>query len=258
MDPPTIEPGLKIRGLKVSYGCRSVLAGFDFDLRPKSCTAIVGYSGCGKSTVLKSIVGLAHAEAGEGWLNGEQFLVAGSIAVHPWSLRRSLTLVTQQSGLQPYMTVLDNIILAITAVMGLTRNEAVHRSEEIASRLGLQDKLSSYPDQLSGGELQRAHLAKALVLEPKIFLLDEITSNVDPRTSESIGRALQYLHDSRGTSIVFISHDFATVKNLADRIIFLHEGKNFEEVTGQTFPEGFKTPEGIAFAAKTNTRVDYE
>jgi len=256
VDPSPVAPLLKVRELSVSYKQHKAISAFQLDLAPKSCTAIVGYSGSGKSTILKSMVGLVKAQAGEAWLDGDHFLGAGAVTVHPWSLRRQLTLVTQQSGLQPNKTVLGNIVLAAMVVMGITREEAAHRAQEVTAKLGLAEKLGSYPGELSGGQLQRAHLAKALVLEPRVFLLDEITSNVDPRTSEAIGQALQDLHASRGTSMLFISHDFSAVRNLADRVIFLHEGRNFEEVSGQSFPEGFKTAEALAFTTNPRKRVD--
>ncbi len=256
MDPSPVAPSLKVRELGVSYNERKIISAFQLDLAPRSCTAIVGYSGSGKSTILKSLAGLVKAEAGEAWLDGEHFLEAGGLTVHPWSLRRQLTLVTQQCGLQPHKTVMDNIVLAAIVVMGIAKQEAVDRAHEVTGKLGLVEKLGSYPGELSGGQLQRAHLAKALVLEPNVFLLDEITSNVDPRTSEAIGQTLQDLHSSRGTSILFISHDFSAVRNLADRVIFLHEGRNFEEVSVRSFPEGFKTAEALTFTTNTRKRVD--
>ena len=252
-----MKPLLKVAGLRVSYRTRRIIEDFEFELQHRSCTALVGYSGCGKSTVLKALVGLVRADGGDGWLNSDQFLDKGSITVHPWSLRRQLTLVTQQSGLLPHKTVLDNIILGTTLITGLSKGVAIRRTEDMAARLGVADKLRSYPNQLSGGELQRAHLARALVLEPTVFLLDEVTSNVDPRTSESIGMALKYLREGLGASIVLVSHDFAAVKSLADRIIFLHEGKNFEEVSGESFPGGFKTAEARAFTTESGTRSNH-
>jgi polar amino acid transport system ATP-binding protein len=258
MDSPAVKPTLRIRGLSVSYNSRNILADFQLDLAPRSCTAIVGYSGCGKSTLLKSIVGLVPARTGDAWLGDDQFLESGSITVHPWSLRRQLTLVTQQSGLLPYKTVRDNIALSAEIVLGATPQVAASQAEEMATKVGLKHVLLSYPNELSGGELQRAHLARALVLKPIVFLLDEITSNVDPRTAEAIGEALQYLHSTCGTSMLLVSHDFSAVKSLADRVIFLHEGKNFEEVSNQHFPEGFQTADALSFTATARRQVNHD
>jgi ABC-type glutathione transport system ATPase component len=113
-------------------------------------------------------------------------------------------------------------------------------------------QLHSYPSQLSGGQMQRAHLARALVLEPAAFLLDEVTSSVDPRTAEDICLALQQIRRARGTSMLLVSHDFAVVKALADQVIFLHEGRNFDDIPVADFPGGFETPQARAFTSEIN------
>ncbi len=258
MDSTTVNPLLKLDGLRVSYGKRHILTDFGLELTPNTCTAIVGYSGCGKTSVLNALVGFVRASSGEAWFQGEQFLSDGQIMVRPWSLRRHMTIVPQQAGLLPHKTVVDNLLLGPMKLLGLEREEAVRRVQEIAARLGIADCVDSFPMQLSGGQLQRAHLARALVLQPEIVLLDEVTSNVDPRTSDSIREALVNLRDTKGISIILVSHDFAIVKRLADRVIFLHEGRNFEEIPQYNFPNGFLTPEAKRFAEKSSEQLDDE
>jgi len=248
MAAPQITTLLHVEGLRVSYGARQVISGFKIDLASQSCTAIVGSSGCGKSTMLGALVGLLPATAGNGWLGEEQFMQAGALTVHPWSLRRQISLVTQQPGLLPQRTMLQNLTLAMHLVLGDKKDQTLSRVHEITAMLGIETHLNAYPNQLSGGQLQRAHLARALVLNPKILLLDEVTSNVDPRTSEAIVGALAGLRQKQGISIILVTHDFAAVKHLADTVIFLHEGRNFEELPSRDFPDGFKTVEAAAFA----------
>jgi ABC-type polar amino acid transport system ATPase subunit len=260
MASPKVATLLRVEGLRVSYGSHQVISNFQIDLPAKSCTAIVGSSGCGKSTMLRALVGLLPATSGNAWLSDDPFMHAGAITVHPWSLRRQMSLVTQQPGLLPQRTVLENLTLAMNLVLGeesQKRSQTPFRVREITGLLGIDTHLNSYPNQLSGGQLQRAHLARALVLNPKVLLLDEVTSNVDPRTSEAIVAALAGLRQKQGISIILVTHDFAAVKNLADNVIFLYEGRNFEELPSRDFPDGFKTVEAATFARQP-ARLDQD
>jgi polar amino acid transport system ATP-binding protein len=243
---------LEVRKLQVSQGGKTIISDFDLRLARNACVAVVGYSGCGKSTLLKSLVGLVASGGGNAWLDGEPFIKEGRVQVQPWALRRQLTLVPQHAGLQPHHTLSDNIALTAMTVLEIPRSAALARVQAVAEELGLTEHLNAYPGRVSGGQAQRAHLARALVLEPAALLLDEVTSSADPRTSEDICAALQHIRRTRLISVLLVSHDFSVVRRLADQVVFLHEGRNFDETSGKNFPSGFSTLEARTFTAETH------
>ncbi|MBV9266059.1 MAG: amino acid ABC transporter ATP-binding protein [Acidobacteriaceae bacterium] len=245
---------LRVKGLKAGYGERGIISAFDLEVERGTCIGIVGYSGCGKTTLFKALTGLMPAEAGDAWLDGDQFLTSGKLTVQPWSLRRHITLVTQQPGLLPHKSVLENLALPQELVLQKSKEEAHAEARTVAKLVGIDAELNAFPSEISGGQLQRAHLARAMVLHPEILLLDEVTSNVDPRTSEAITDALDALRDGRGISFLLVSHDFAIVRKLADRVIFLHKGRNLEEIPVTEFPGGFRDPEAQTFASERVSR----
>ena len=247
-------PLLRVGGLKVLYGSREVIGGFDVEVEQGECKAIVGYSGCGKTTVLKALTALLPAAGGNAWLAGEDFLRNGKVTVKRWSLRRQLTLVTQQPGLLPHKTIMANLVLAQSLVLGTPEPQARIEAVSVAEPIGIADYLNMYPNELSGGQVQRAHLARALVLRPRMLLLDEVTSNVDPRTSEAMVDSLNRIRRERAVGLLLVSHDFAVVRELANKVIFLHNGRNSEEIMVSAFPGGFREPDARKFATERAQR----
>jgi polar amino acid transport system ATP-binding protein len=143
------------------------------------------------------------------------------------SVRKRMAIVFQSFNLFPHLTVLDNVTLALRKAHGIRRRDAEARAREVLDRLGLGDKLHDYPERLSGGQQQRAAIARALVVEPELLLLDEITSALDP---ELVGEVLAVIRElaASGMTMVLATHEMGFARDVADRIYFMHEGRVLE------------------------------
>ena len=187
--------------------------------------ALIGPSGCGKSTLLRCLDLLEVIDSGSIRLDG--VLVTGP-GTRPNDVRKRIGIVFQSFNLFPHRTVLDNVTLAPRRVHGVRRRDAEERAREVLTRLGLGDKVDDYPDRLSGGQQQRAAIARALVNDPQLLLLDEVTSALDP---ELVGEVLAVIRDlaERGMTMVLATHEMGFARDVAHRIAFLHEGRVLEE-----------------------------
>ncbi len=218
-------PRLEVRGLRKAFGPKVVLDGIDLRVAEHEVVALIGPSGCGKSTLLRCLDLLERVEGGTIRLDGE--LVTGP-GVRANDVRKRIGIVFQSFNLFPHLTVLDNVTLAPRRVHGVKRREAEDRAREALARLGLGDKVDDYPDRLSGGQQQRAAIARALFTDPKLLLLDEVTSALDP---ELVGEVLAVIRDlaERGMTMVLATHEMGFARDVAHRIAFLHEGRVLEE-----------------------------
>jgi polar amino acid transport system ATP-binding protein len=186
--------------------------------------ALIGASGSGKSTLLRCINLLTQIDDGVIRLDGEDIT---DPRVNPDQVRRRIGMVFQSYNLFPHMTVLDNITLAPTRVHRRARAQAREQAREWLGRVGLADKSDSYPDRLSGGQQQRVAIVRALVNEPRLLLLDEVTSALDP---ELVGEVLSMIRDlkTEGMTMVLATHEMGFAKQVADRVAFLDGGKVLE------------------------------
>ncbi|MCK0118877.1 amino acid ABC transporter ATP-binding protein [Isoptericola sp. S6320L] len=225
---------LSLRGVRKSYpGTRRgaprkvVLDGIDLDVTEHECVVVVGSSGSGKSTLLRAIDLLEEVDDG-------QVLLDGVDVADPWvdadAARARMSMVFQQYNLFPHLRVLDNVTLALRLVHGRGRAAAVAAGREMLEKVGLAHKERSYPDELSGGEQQRAAIARALVSGPELLLLDEVTSALDP---ELVGEVLDLLVALRdeGTTMVVATHEMSFARDVADEVVFLHQGRVHERGT---------------------------
>jgi ABC-type polar amino acid transport system ATPase subunit len=171
------HPAIRISRLYKSYGESLVLHDVSMDVFPGEVTAIIGPSGCRKTTLLRCMGYLETPDSGEILINGRDPQLDG---VSPDELRKGIGVVFQELNLFPHLTALDNITLAPIRVKGLRRQEAEQNAMNLLGKVGLSDKEHAYPDELSGGQQQRLAIARALALNPKVLLLDEITSALDP------------------------------------------------------------------------------
>ncbi len=247
---PIIEPRLSVRGLSKSYGSARVLTDLNFVASPGETVAIIGRSGSGKSTLLRCLTLLDLPDSGDAYLDEQKYVASGKPLYQPWEVRRNIVLVFQDFNLFPNMTVLRNISLALEKARGLSRREAAARSEECARLLGIDHVLDRYPFSLSGGQAQRCALARAMVLEPKVFLLDEITSALDPETVVNVVEAMRGLRkaDKSGRmAIVVVTHLMHFAEDFADRIAFLHDGSIHEELPAKQFFRNCEKPETQKF-----------
>jgi len=216
---------LDLDGVGKSYGAHRVLDGIALSVDAGQITCLIGASGCGKSTLLRCINGLDPIDDGEIRLEGETVSGRG---VDLNALRRQVGIVFQSYNLFPHMSVLDNVTLAPRKALGLTAAEAETRALTLLARVGLVDKARAYPDRLSGGQQQRVAIARALAMEPKLLLLDEITSALDP---ELVSEVLAIVRDLKadGITLLLATHEMGFARQSADKVVFLHQGKVHEE-----------------------------
>jgi polar amino acid transport system ATP-binding protein len=215
---------LSLQNVRKVYGGTAVLDGVDLAVDEHEVVALIGASGSGKSTLLRCINLLTDVDDGTIRLDDEDIT---DPRVNPDTVRRRIGMVFQSYNLFPHMTVLDNITLAPTRVHRRARAEAREQAREWLDRVGLSDKSDSYPDRLSGGQQQRVAIVRALVNGPRLLLLDEVTSALDP---ELVGEVLSMIRDLKtdGMTMVLATHEMGFAKQVADRVAFLDGGKVLE------------------------------
>jgi polar amino acid transport system ATP-binding protein len=218
-------PLLRLEGVYKRYGEVEVLRGVDLDVAVSNVICLIGGSGCGKSTLLKCANLIEPVQAGRILLEGEEI---SSENADPDRVRRHIGMVFQAYNLFPHMSVMANVTLAPRRVLDLPQREADERGRELLSRFGLADKGDEYPDRLSGGQQQRAAIVRALAMEPRILLLDEVTSALDP---ELIGEVLTVIRElaESGMTMVLATHEMGFARQIADRICFMSEGVILEQ-----------------------------
>lgn len=216
---------IKIENLVKRFGKLEVLKGVNLEVRKQEAIVIIGPSGGGKSTLLRCINKLEEYQGGKIYLDGVDI---ESYDVN--KLRTRIGMVFQQFNLFPHMNVLDNLILAPTKVKNMPREEAVEKAKQLLKRVGLSDKIESYPEQLSGGQKQRVAIARALMMDPEVMLFDEPTSALDP---ELVGEVLDVMKDlaKSGMTMLVVTHEMGFARDVADRIIFISDGVVEEEGT---------------------------
>ena len=187
---------------------------------------IIGYSGAGKSTLVRLLNGLEIATDGEVIIEGDDF---NKITESERRLKRQrIGMIFQHFNLLWSRTVAENIAFPLE-ILGKPKNEIKERVEELAKLVGLEDRLNAYPSQLSGGQKQRVAIARALANNPKILISDESTSALDPKTTKQILSLLQELNRKLGLTIVLITHEMQIVKDIANRVAVMQDGRLIEE-----------------------------
>ncbi|BCJ38181.1 ABC transporter [Actinocatenispora thailandica] len=209
------------------FGTADVLAGLDLDVTEHEVVVLIGASGSGKSTLLRCVNLLEEVDDGTIHLDGDHIT---DPRVDPDRVRQRIGLVFQSYNLFPHLSVLDNVTLAPRRVHRVARARAEERALTWLSRVGLADKAKEYPDRLSGGQQQRVAIVRALVNSPRLLLLDEVTSALDP---ELVGEVLAMVRDlkSDGMTMLLATHEMGFAKQVADRVCFLSEGRILEQGT---------------------------
>jgi len=216
---------VSLRGIVKRFGANTVLDGVDLDVEEHDVVCLIGASGSGKSTLLRCINLLEPVQEGE-------ISVAGRVCSGPKvevdQLRRDVGMVFQSFNLFPHMTVLRNITLAPTEVLNLSKDDAESRAHELLARVGLEEKAKEYPDRLSGGQQQRVAIARALAMQPKVMLLDEVTSALDP---ELVAEVLELVRELArdGMTMLLATHEMSFAKEVASKVCFLDAGRILEE-----------------------------
>ena len=216
---------LEISGVHKRFGALDVLRGIDMSVNEHQVVCLIGPSGCGKSTLLRCINGLEPIQGGEIKLEGDRVSGPG---VDVNRLRREVGIVFQSFNLFPHMSVIENVTLSPMKVLGFSRAEARERAMVLLSRIGLEAKANEYPDRLSGGQQQRVAIVRALAVEPKLMLLDEITSALDP---ELVSEVLNIVRDlaSQGMTMLLATHEMGFAREVASKVCFLFDGVVHEE-----------------------------
>ena len=220
---------LRIAGLRVNRGSREILRGVELQVAPGEICALMGASGSGKSTVLRSVAALQPFDGGS--------IDAGGFALKPGpvpresrlrGLRQKVGMVFQAHALFEHLTAVENVMLAPVHALRWTRQKARETAEALLEELGVAHRADAYPRQLSGGEAQRVAIARALAPGPLILLMDEPTSALDPARRGALGDTLRELTD-QGRGLLVSTHDEDFVRAFADRAAILHEGTLVEE-----------------------------
>ena len=211
---------LEIEGVHKRYGETPVLRGVDLAVERHQVVCLIGASGSGKSTLLRCVNALEDVDAGCVRLDGD---VVSGLGVDVNRLRRQVGIVFQGYNLFPHMTVLRNIALAPQRLAGLSREAAEERARRLLERIGLAERADAHPDQLSGGQQQRVAIARTLAMEPRVLLLDEITSALDP---ELVAEVLALVRElaADGMTMLLATHEMGFAREVADMVCFLDAG----------------------------------
>src|SRR6201998_1680446 len=218
-------PFVHMRGVSKWFGPLCVLDKIDLDVPEHNVVCLIGASGSGKSTLLRCIKRLERIEGGEIRVDG-QHVTDEKLNVNV--LRRKVGIVFQAYNLFPHMTVLQNVTLAPRKALGISREQADGHARALLRQIGLEDKADEFPDRLSGGQQQRVAIVRALATGPKLMLLDEITSALDPQLiGEGLELARQLAHS--GQTIIRATHELSFAREVANKVCFLDAGVICEE-----------------------------
>ena len=226
---------LQVSGLVKRFGKETVLDGMDLQVRKGEVVVVLGPSGCGKSTLLRCMNGLEPVTEGTVLLDGEPISAVGKRITKQ---RQKIGMVFQSYDLFPHKNILDNITLAPVKVQKRARAEAERDAEKLLKRVGLWEKRKAYPRELSGGQKQRAAIVRALCMNPEVMLFDEVTAALDPEMVREVLDVMLELA-RQGMTMVIVTHEMQFARAIADRILFLDNGKIVEDSDPERF---FTTP----------------
>jgi polar amino acid transport system ATP-binding protein len=235
---------ISLREVTKSFGTVKVLHGVSFDVASGEVVCMIGPSGSGKSTALRCINRLEEPTGGDILLDGES-----TLTMSPDRLRQRVGMVFQQFNLFPHRTVLDNMMLPLRKVSGLTKEAARERALAGLEQVGLSHRADYRPIRLSGGQQQRVAIARALAMQPEAMLFDEATSALDPELVKGV-LALMADLARRGMTMVVVTHEMGFARHAADRVIFMDQGVIVEQGTPTEIFDNPQSPRLRAFLAE--------
>jgi polar amino acid transport system ATP-binding protein len=223
---------LHVDSVRKSFGAELVLNGVSFEVPERSATVLIGASGSGKSTLLRCINLLEGIDDGAIHLDGEE-LTNPEIDID--GARRKIAMVFQSFNLFPHMTVRENITLSPTIVHKLSKDEADEKAERLLKRFGLFDKRDQFPDRLSGGQQQRVAIIRALAISPRVLLLDEVTSALDPVLVNEVLSTVKELKEDSETNMTMViaTHEMGFAQQVGDQVCYLDKGEVVELGTSE-------------------------
>jgi polar amino acid transport system ATP-binding protein len=245
VETSTSRSDVVIKGLHKWFGKSEVIAGVDLTVRSGTAVVLMGPSGSGKTTLLRCINLLEDFQAGQIEIGGKLmgYRRVGERLVRMKERERAreradVGMVFQGLNLFPHMTALANVTLGPRKVRGLSRADAEARGRQVLARVGLADKVNSYPSQLSGGQQQRVAIARALAMQPKVMLFDEVTSALDPELVGEVLAVMRQLAEDSGTTMVIVTHEMHFARDVADHVVFMDRGLIVEQGSSkQTFTQ---------------------
>ena len=237
---------IELHGVSKWYGAHQVLSEIDLKIAAGEVVVVCGPSGSGKSTLIRCINGLGPVQQGQVIVDGR---VLGAPDTDLRRLRAEIGVVFQALNLYPHMTALQNIALAPVIVRGQSRAEAERAARALLARVGMPEKADAFPSQLSGGQQQRVAIARALAMQPRIMLFDEPTSALDPEMITEVLDVMVGLA-REGMTMVVVTHEMGFARKVADRIVFMDEGRIVEEGPPEAFFARPANPRTQAFLGK--------
>jgi iron(III) transport system ATP-binding protein len=241
-------PGVVIKSLVKRYGDVAAVDGLDLEVKPGELVALLGPSGCGKTTTLRVVAGFLKPDAGEVWV-GERCLSSAATVIPPE--RRRMAMIFQSYALWPHMTVAQNVAYGLKFA-GVPRSERDRRVKAMLQVVQLPGYEARYPGELSGGQQQRIAVARALVVEPEILLLDEPLSNLDASLREEMRFEIRRLHEAFNITTLYVTHDQAEAMVIADRVAVLDRGRVAQIGSAEELYEAPSSRFVAEFIGKTN------
>jgi polar amino acid transport system ATP-binding protein len=232
-----VSPLVAMQGISKSYGEKKILDSIDLAVSPKERIALIGPSGSGKTTILRLLIGLVKPDEGTIRI-GDDYLwhkrsAAGDLTDagerHARNVRRQIGIVFQHFNLFPHMTVLQNVREPLIHVLGLSKDESDARAIGLLSQVGLKEHLHKRPAMLSGGQQQRVAIARSLALRPKVMLLDEVTSALDPELVSEVLHVVRDLAHASDMTMLMVTHEISFAADIADRVLMFDTGKIIED-----------------------------
>lgn len=245
---------IDIQKLNKAFGDNHVLSDISLSVAPHEVVAIIGPSGSGKSTLLRCLNGLEDITSGVVVIDGIEMNTALpkrilKKAVH--DVRQKTGMVFQQFNLYAHKTAVENVMEALIVVKNMKKDAAYEKAAKLLQRVGLGERLDFYPSKLSGGQQQRVAIARALAMEPKIMLFDEPTSALDP---ELVGEVLHVMKSlaEEGMTMLVVTHEMKFANDVADRVIFMADGKVVEDAPAKSFFQNPQTERAQQFLRQVN------
>jgi polar amino acid transport system ATP-binding protein len=239
-------PALVLENVHKSFGKSEVLRGIDLAVDEHEVVCLIGASGSGKSTLLRCVNLLEPVDEGRVLVRGQDITEPG---VDVNEVRKGIGIVFQAFNLFPHMTVLANVTLGPRKALGLPRTQAEAEALELLGRFGLADRRGDYPDRLSGGQQQRVAILRALAMRPRLLLLDEVTSALDPELVSEVLALIRELAQG-GMTMVVATHEMGFARDIADRVCFLDAGVILEEGTPEQIFSAPREPRTQQFLAR--------